>query len=58
LVSDQEPAHSPNGEHMVFETERLGQDDEIWKMRVDGTHERKITDNSWDDDNPDWQPLP
>ena len=40
--------YSPNGRRIVFESNRDG-DYEIFKMRADGSHQRKLTDNSADD---------
>jgi Tol biopolymer transport system component len=60
---------SPDGEHIVFASTRLGFKDEviytdapqpngeIFVMRYDGTNVTQLTDNQWEDGTPAWQPV-
>jgi TolB protein len=52
-----DPAWSPDGTTIAFVRTDDG-DAEIYAINADGTGERRLTNNSWDDFNPDWQPLP
>ena len=60
---------SPDGEHIVFTSSRMGFKDEalntdagaqpygeIFVMRYDGTQVEQLTDNQWEDGGPAWQP--
>ena len=63
-------AWSPDGEHIVFASTRMGFKDEatyldapqpygeIFVMRYDGTDVRQLTDNQWEEGTPAWQPTP
>jgi TolB protein len=67
--NDAHQAWSPDGEHIVFASTRLGFKDEmiytdapqpygeLFVMRYDGTHVQQITDNQWEDGTPAWQPV-
>jgi TolB protein len=53
---DGDPAWSPNGKQIVFESTRSGNSD-VWVMNADGTNPRDLTSKSlaWDGD-PAWSP--
>ena len=60
---------SPDGEHIVFASSRMGFKDEItytdapqpygeiFVMRFDGTDVQQLTDNQWEEGTPAWQPA-
>jgi len=66
--NDAHQAWSPDGEHVVIASSRLGFKDEsvytdapqpygeLFVMRFDGTEVRQPTDNQWEDGTPTWQP--
>jgi len=68
--NDAHMAWSPDGEHIVWASTRLGFKDEavytdapqpygeLFVMRFDGTNVEQITDNQWEDGTPAWQPAP
>ena len=59
---------SPDGQHIVFASTRMGYKDEvlytdapqpsgeIFVMRYDGTELEQLTDNQWEEGTPSWQP--
>ncbi|HZP48606.1 MAG TPA: hypothetical protein VFB07_08730 [Vicinamibacterales bacterium] len=61
---------SPDGEHIVFASTRMGFKDEavytdapqpygeLFVMKYDGTDVQQITDNQWEDGTPAWVPQP
>lgn len=61
---------SPDGDHIVFASSRMGFKDEViytnapqpygelFVMRSDGTDVQQLTDNQWEDGTPAWQPTP
>jgi Tol biopolymer transport system component len=61
---------SPDGEHIVFTSARMGFKDEViytnapqpygelFVMRYDGSDVQQLTDNQWEDGTPAWQPTP
>ena len=54
-AGDFNPAYSPNGEAIVFVSNRgAGDDVDIFRMHSDGSAERRVTDNAKDEDSPDW----
>jgi TolB protein len=67
--NDAHMAWSPDGEHIVFASSRMGFKDEVtytdapqpygelFVMRYDGTHVEQITDNQWEEGTPAWQPT-
>jgi TolB protein len=67
--NDAHMAWSPDGEHIVFSTSRMGFKDEVtytdsaqpygelFVMRHDGADVRQLTDNQWEDGAPAWQPV-
>ncbi len=67
--NDAHMAWSPDGEHIVFASSRLGYKDEmtytdapqpygeIFVMRFDGSDVRQITDNQWEEGTPAWRPA-
>ena len=67
--NDAHMAWSPDGEHIVFASTRMGFKDEctytdapqpygeLFVMRVDGSDVQQITDNQWEDGTPAWQPA-
>jgi Tol biopolymer transport system component len=66
--NDAHMAWSPDGEHIVWASSRLGFKDEgiytdapqpygeLFVMRYDGTGVQQLTDNQWEDGTPAWQP--
>jgi Tol biopolymer transport system component len=50
-------AYSPNGKKIAFQTLRRG-DFEIFAMKANGETQTPLTNNSFADFDPDWQPLP
>lgn len=67
--NDAHMAWSPDGERIVFASNRMGFKDEgtyvdapqpqgeIFVMRADGTRVEQLTDNQWEDGTPAWQPA-
>ena len=67
--NDAHMAWSPDGEHIVFASTRMGFKDEatytdapqpygeIFVMRADGSDVQQLTDNQWEDGTPAWQPI-
>ena len=67
--NDAHQAWSPDGEHIVVASSRMGFKDEgvytdapqpygeLFVMRFDGSRVRQITDNQWEDGTPAWQPA-
>ena len=56
---DRHPSWSPDGKHIIFETDRdndRGHNIEIYVMDVDGTNQRKLTNNLTEDRYPAWSP--
>jgi Tol biopolymer transport system component len=61
---------SPDGDHIVFASTRMGFKDEaiytdapqpygeLFVMKYDGTDVQQITDNQWEDGTPAWVPQP
>ena len=43
-ASDNEPFFTPNGKKIVFQSDRRGASDDIFVMRLDGTHVRRLTE--------------
>ena len=64
------PACAPNGDHVLFSTSRFGFKDEapmsdipqpygeLIIMKLDGSDQRPLTDNRWEEGTPAWQPVP
>ena len=60
---------SPDGEHILFASTRMGFKDEvtytdapqpygeIFVMRADGSRVEQLTDNQWEEGTPGWQPV-
>jgi Tol biopolymer transport system component len=67
--NDAHMAWSPDGEHILFASSRMGFKDEmtytdapqpygeIFMMRADGSDVRQLTDNQWEEGTPAWRPL-
>jgi Tol biopolymer transport system component len=67
--NDAHMAWSPDGEHIVFASTRMGFKDEatytdapqpygeIFVMRADGSDVHQLTDNQWEEGTPAWQPV-
>jgi Tol biopolymer transport system component len=49
------PAWSPDGARIVFESRREG-DADIWIMDADGSGQRRLTADAGDETHPDWAP--
>jgi len=68
--NDSHPAWSPDGDYILFSSSRLGFKDEapladipqpygeLFLMRADGSEQRALTDNQWEEGTPAWQPAP
>src|SRR4051812_1536575 len=66
--NDAHQAWSPDGEHIVWASSRMGFKDEgvytdapqpygeLFVMRYDGSNPQQLTDNQWEDGTPSWQP--
>ena len=52
-VRDDQPVWSPNGRKIAF-VSYLDGDSEIFVMRPDGAEQNRITNNEYDDFDPDW----
>ena len=52
-VRDDQPVWSPNGRKIAF-VSYLDGDSEIFVMRPDGTEQNRVTNNLYDDYDPDW----
>jgi hypothetical protein len=50
-----EPGWSPRGDFIVFVSQEMG-NDEIFRMRPDGTDRQRLTDNPAADRSPSWSP--
>ena len=67
--NDSHPAWSPDSKRILFSSSRLGFKDEaplydvpqpygqLFIMNADGTGQRPLTDNRWEEGTPAWQPL-
>jgi Tol biopolymer transport system component len=68
--NDAHSAWSPDGGYILFSSSRLGFRDEaptydrafqpygeLFVMRADGSGQRPLTDNNWEDATPAWQPV-
>ena len=67
---DSHPAWSADGEHVLFSSSRLGFKDEaplsdipqpygeLFIMKADGSEQRPLTDNRWEEGTPAWQVVP
>ena len=55
-ADDQRPAYSPDGERIVFTSNRDQPDREIWVMDANGENEVQLTDNAGDDNYPSFSP--
>ena len=68
--NDAHPAWSPDGEYVLFSSSRFGFKDEaplfdipqpygeLFIMKADGSDERALTDNRWEEGTPSWVPTP
>lgn len=50
------PAWSPDGRWLVFESTRDGDDEDLWVVGLDGRGLRRLTDTRWDATHPTWSP--
>jgi Tol biopolymer transport system component len=67
--NDAHQGWSPDGEHIVFASSRMGFKDEaaytdmpqpygeLFVMKYDGSDVQQLTDNQWEDGTPAWQPT-
>ena len=53
--NNEDPAWSPDGRHVAFSSTRNGRRD-IFVMHADGTEQRRLTNNGYDNYLPDWSP--
>lgn len=53
LAAGEDAVWSPDGSQIAFVSKRDG-DRDIYVMRSDGSHQRRLTNNSWADIEPDW----
>jgi Tol biopolymer transport system component len=68
IGNDAHQGWSPDGEHIVFASSRMGFKDEgpytdapqpygeLFVMRADGTGVEQLTDNQWEEGTPAWRP--
>lgn len=56
-VHDEGPAWSPDGQSLVFTSEREDPAGDIWVMGADGAGARKVAGSAAIEESPDWQPL-
>ena len=64
LHDDGQPTWSPDGSEIVFvhqmfspEEEQMGlSNHDLWMMRANGSHQRAVTVNPFDDHEPNWSP--
>jgi Tol biopolymer transport system component len=66
--NDSHPAWSPDGQYILFSSSRFGFKDEaplydipqpygeLFIMNADGSDQRALTDNKWEEGTPSWQP--
>jgi Tol biopolymer transport system component/pimeloyl-ACP methyl ester carboxylesterase len=67
--NDAHPVWSPDGDHILFSSSRLGFKDEaplydavpqpyaeLFVMNADGSGQRPLTDNQWEEGTPAWEP--
>ena len=67
--NDSHPAWSPDGTHVLFSSSQFGFKDEapladipqpygeLFVMKADGSEQRALTDNRWEEGTPAWQPA-
>jgi Tol biopolymer transport system component len=67
--NDSHPSWSADGEHVLFSSSRFGFKDEapladipqpygeLFIMQADGSNQRALTDNRWEEGTPAWQPA-
>jgi Tol biopolymer transport system component len=67
---DSHPACAADGDHVLFSSSRFGFKDEavmsdipqpygeLIVMNIDGSDQRPLTDNRWEEGTPAWQPVP
>ena len=54
---DMNPTWEPDGQRIAFQSDRSGEQFDIYVMEADGTNESALTTNLNDDRNPAWSPL-
>ena len=54
--SDRNPAWSPDGDRIVFQAKRDGDQFDLWTMDADGLNAARLTQNVNEDRNPAWSP--
>jgi Tol biopolymer transport system component len=52
--SDRSPVFSPNGKTILFVSDRVDDNNDIWRVGVDGTGLKRLTTSTDDDQTPGW----
>ncbi len=55
-ASDRSPVFAPNGQTLLFVSDRIAGNNDIWRVRIDGSGLKQLTESRDDDGAPDWSP--